>query len=112
MADFQTMGSEPLETILVRVSHRVGPGSNWKHQEFNTLPSLKFDFDDADTRFANKYEEFRIYRNAYWKNEFSSGIKNQTQYERDLYEEIQKAVVKINKKWNKKLAQDLNRDFI
>jgi hypothetical protein len=112
MANFQTLSSKPLETISVRVSWRLGPTNNWKHQEFNTLPSLKFNFDDADARFANKDEELRIYRNAYWETEFSSGIKNQTQYELDLHEAVLKAIVKVKNKWNKKLAEDLNRDFI
>ena len=111
MGKFQTLGSEELEGVAIRVSRRFGPHRNWKHEEFNCLPQLQFDYDDTDSRFADKSEELRLYRNAYWESELKSGVTNQEQYERDLREAVLKAVDKVKEKWNKKLSEDLNRDF-
>ena len=111
MGKFQTLDSTPFETIEVRLSNRLGPSSNWKHKVFNTLPSLQVEFEDIDTRFSDKSEELRLYRNAYWKSELKSGVTNQEQFERDLRKAVLKAVDKVRDKWNKKLSVDLNRDF-
>ncbi len=111
MGKFQTLGSEPLENIEVRLSRRLGPNSNWKHQVFNTAPLLEVEYDNENSRFADKSEELRLYRNAFWESKFKSDVTNQEQYERDLREAVLKAVEKVKDKWNKKLSEDLNRDF-
>ena len=111
MEKFETFGIEELETVAIKVSWRPSSRRNWKHEEFNTLPSLKYEYKDTDIRFADKSEELRLYRNAYWETELVSGVTRQNQYERDIREAVLDAINKVNDEWKKTLAEELERDF-
>ena len=111
MGKYQTLGTEDLEGLAIRVSRKFSFKSNWKHEDFNTLPSLQYEFDDADVRFKDKGEELRLYRNAYWESEISPSVTHQEQYERELREAVIDAIQKVNDKWNANLAKELERDF-
>ena len=111
MGKFQTLGIEELETVAIKVSWRPSARRNWKHEDFNSLPSLNYEYKDTDSRFADKGEELRLYRNAYWEFEIDSGTTRKNQYERDLREAVLEAINKVNDDWNESLAKDLERDF-
>jgi hypothetical protein len=111
MGKFQTLSIEDLEGVAIRVSRKFSSKSNWKHEDFNTLPSLEYDYLDTDKRFKDKSDELRLYRNAYWKSEIEPSVTHQEQYERDLREAVLEAIQNVKDKWNVILAKELERDF-
>lgn len=111
MGKFETLTVEELDNTNIRVSRKSGSKQNWKHLEFNSLPSLTFDFDDTDARFSGKSEELRLYRNDYWAGEFKPGPTRKFQYERDLREAVLEAIQNVEDKWKIILADDLKKDF-
>ena len=111
MGKFSTFNFQELNTVAIRLSHRSSQNGRWHHTDYKKLPELSYEFKDTDKRFIKKEEELKIYRNKYWEAQLNSQFSHQEKYERELFEAVYDAINKVNEKWNKTLAKELERDF-
>jgi hypothetical protein len=111
MPKFETLSHNELVSTKVRLSRTFASKQNWKHEEYEDLPSLSYTYAENDKRYIGKEEELRLFRNSFWERMNEHSVTYQNLYEREMYSAVQDAITQLQIKWEKTLASDLEATF-
>lgn len=125
--------------LKLKVSTKMSYNSDrWQHQDIDTTPYLDYEFNKGtnwkanDTRLADRTAVAR-FKNTYWEQrtldpsqpKYHYFGKNKTRripnghrqttnlslYQDELEREVQKAIAKVNRHWEKKYKEDFEYHF-
>ena len=111
MAKLETLSHHELLRTKVRLSRSHASKQNWKHEEYEDLPSLTYTYAEDDKRYNGKEDELRLFRNSFWERVNEHSVTYQELYEREMYGVVLDALTQLKDKWDKTLASDLDITF-
>ena len=111
MKSFGTSRYEELSTVKLRISKTSGRLSNWKHEEFSTLPALTYEYKEDDKKFLGKDEEVLKFINEFWDIETKDGKTYKEKYEYDLKQGIRELLTNLEEELNKSFKKEIDKRF-
>lgn len=111
MKSFGTSSYEELSTVKLRLSKTSGRLSNWKHEEFNNLPALSYQYKDDDKKFDGKDNEIIKFINEFWNLETKDGKTYKQKYEYDLKQGVRELLIKLEEELNNSFKKETEKRF-
>ena len=111
MGNVNTSAHEDLSSAKVRLSRTSGRLANWKHQDFDKLPQLTYEYADDDKRFARKEDKLFEFGKNFWSRENNNSRTHQAQYEFDLRQGVLNLIETLDKQYRNIFASDLETEF-
>ena len=111
MATLKTSLHVDLVSSKLRLSRTSGRLTNWKHQEIEKLPELKYDYAEDDKRFIDKKDELFEFSKNFWDKQNVNSQTHQEQYEFDLRQGVFKLLEKLHDDYQDIFKKDIEHSF-
>lgn len=111
MGKVSTSAHEDLSSAKVRLSRTSGRLANWKHQDFDKLPQLTYEYADDDKRFASKEDKLFEFGKSFWGRDNNTSRTHQEQYEFDLRQGVLNLIEALDKQYQNAFASELESEF-
>ena len=111
MKSIETSHLEEMKSTKIRISRTNGRLTNWKHNEIENLPQLKYNYDENSPEYIGKEDELIEFRNNFWNLKCNEYRTYAEQYEYDLRRELDTLFVSLQNKFNDDFSKEIQKEF-